>query len=210
MKTVRLKRSFFNRPTIDVAVNLLGKIFIYVDGSKKLGGRLVEVEAYIGGDDPACHACHGKTSRNEIMFGKPGYLYVYFTYGNHYLLNIVTEREGFPAAVLLRGLEPLYGIKQMMKNRGVDKLTDIANGPGKIAKAQGITTEQKGFDVTGDRIYVIDDMKPSGEIWCSPRIGIGNRGADKMWRFFIKGNPYVSKAPGCIDKAARAFRRGTR
>ncbi|OQX91526.1 MAG: 3-methyladenine DNA glycosylase [candidate division Zixibacteria bacterium 4484_95] len=209
MKPVKLKRSFFNRPTIDVAVDLLGKIFIYMDGSKKIGGRLVEVEAYIGKDDPACHACHGKTPRNEIMFGKPGYLYVYFTYGNHHMLNIVTEKEGFPAAVLLRGLEPLYGIKQMMKNRGVDKLTDATNGPGKIAKAQGITVKQKGLDVTGDKIYVVDDMTQPGEIWCSPRIGIGDRGADKMWRFFIKDNPYVSKAPPYIDKMSRRFCRKT-
>lgn len=208
MKAVKLKRSFFNQPTIEIAVDLLGKILICKDGSKKLGGRLVEVEAYIGSDDPACHACRGKTPRNEIMFGKPGFLYVYFTYGNHYMLNIVTEREGFPAAVLLRGFEPLYGINRMMKNRDVVKLTDIASGPGKIAQAQGITTKQKGLDVTGDRIYLVDDKTPAGEIWCSPRIGIGDNGADKMWRYFIKDNPYVSRVPKYIVKAARVFRKG--
>ena len=95
MMPVKLKRSFYNRPTLDVAVDLLGKILIYENDGLKLGGRLVELEAYIGEDDPACHACRGKTPRNAIMYGLAGFLYVYFTYGNHYMLNIVTEKEGF-------------------------------------------------------------------------------------------------------------------
>lgn len=194
MKMRKLKRSFYNRPTLDVAVELLGKILIYDNKEIKLGGRLIEVEAYIGEDDPACHAYRGITPRNEIMYGKPGFLYVYFTYGNHYMLNIVTERQGFPAAVLLRGLEPIYGIDQMMKNRGTDIFTNISSGPGKIAGALGITTEHKGMDLTGDRIYVINDDNKRGEIWSSSRIGVGNNGADKLWRFFINHNPHVSKA----------------
>jgi len=210
MKKSKLKRSFFNRSTVEVAVDILGKVLICRDGSTKLGGRLVEVEAYIGRDDPACHASKGRTPRNEIMFGKPGLLYVYFTYGNHYMLNIVTEREGFPAAVLLRGLEPVYGINQMMKNREVNKVTNIANGPGKISQALGITTRQKGVDVTGDRIYLVDDKTKPDEIWCSPRIGIGADGADRMWRFFIKGNSYVSRAPKHICEMARVFNKGIR
>lgn len=143
MKTSKLKRSFYNRPTLDVAIGLLGKVLIYNVHGVKFGGRLVEVEAYIGEDDPACHAFIGMTPRNEIMYGQAGMLYVYFTYGNHYMLNIVTEKKGFPAAVLLRGLEPLFGIDRMKANRGVEKLTEIASGPGKMAKALGLTTEHK-------------------------------------------------------------------
>lgn len=194
MKNTKLKRSFYSRPTLNVAADLPGKILIFKNNGIKLGGRLVEVEAYIGEDDPACHAFRGMTPRNEIMYGKPGFLYVYFTYGNHYMLNVVTERKGFPAAVLLRGLEPMFGVEEMKTNRNTDKLTNIASGPGKMAKALGITTEQKGLDVTGNEIYVLDDKNCGGEVWRSSRIGIGNNGADKPWRFFIKDNPHVSQS----------------
>jgi DNA-3-methyladenine glycosylase len=165
------------------------------------GGRLVEVEAYIGEDDPGCHACRGMTPRNEIMYGEPGYLYVYFTYGNHYMLNIVTERKGIPAAVLLRGMEPMYGVDIMMKNRGVEQITDIASGPGKMAKALGITTAQKGEDLTGKHIYLLDDKMEISEIWQSPRIGLTD-GRDKLWRFFLPDNPYVSKMSSYVKKGA--------
>jgi DNA-3-methyladenine glycosylase len=206
MSIIKLDHSFYNRPTLDVAVDLLGKIVIYKNSQVELGGRLVELEAYIGEDDPACHAFAGKTPRNTIMYGPAGYLYVYFTYGNHYMLNIVTEREGFPAAVLLRGLEPLYGIEQMKRNRQVEKLTDIASGPGKLAKALAITTEQKGLDITGSKIYLLDDKTPANEIWCSPRIGLRD-GRDKLWRFFIKDNQHVSKGAAYVRNGAKAFRK---
>ena len=202
-----MKRSFYNRPTLEVAVDLLGKMLICNCNGEKLGGRLVELEAYIGQDDPACHASNGKTPRNEIMYGKAGFLYVYFTYGNHYMLNIVTERAGFPAAVLLRGLEPIYGIETMMKNRSVEQLTAVSSGPGKLAKALGITTKQNGLDVTSDIITVIDDKKQPGDIWCSSRIGIGDNGADKLWRFYIKDNPHVSKASGKVNNTSKLFRK---
>ena len=194
MKQRKLKRSFYGRPTLNFAVEVLGKILVYESNGEKLGGRLVEVEAYIGEDDPACHACRGKTPRNDIMYGKPGFLYVYFTYGNHNMLNIVTEPEGFPAAVLLRGMEPVYGIETMLANRNVTKLTDIGSGPGKMAKALGITTDHKGLSFLEDTIYLLDDGYRPDEIWKSSRIGIGDRGVDKLWRFFIASNPHVSKA----------------
>jgi DNA-3-methyladenine glycosylase len=202
MKPSKLKSSFYNRPTLDVAVDLLGKLLIYQSGRTRLGGRLVEVESYIGEDDPACHASVGKTPRNAIMYGPAGYLYVYFTYGNHFMLNIVTEKESFPAAILLRGLEPLFGVKQMMANRGVEKPTEIASGPGKLAKALGITTEQKGLDVAGSQFYLLDDKTPAGKVWCSPRIGLTD-GKDKPWRFFIKDNPHVSKGAAYVNQGAR-------
>lgn len=177
-----------------MAIELLGKILIFDNDGQRLGGRLAEVEAYIGEDDPACHACRGQTPRNAIMYGDPGFLYVYFTYGNHFMLNIVTEKWGFPAAVLLRGIEPLFGIDQMMKNRGVDKITEIASGPGKMAKALGITTAQKGLDVTGKKFYLADDKSAIGQIWQSPRIGLTD-GKDKLWRFYYADCPHVSKMP---------------
>jgi len=202
MKTIKLKRSFYNRPTLDVTRDLLGKILIYRRNGVKLGGRLVELEAYIGEDDPACHACRGMSPRNKIMYGQAGILYVYFTYGNHHMLNFVTERKGFPAAVLIRGMEPLYGVEIMKQNRGVDKLTNIASGPGKLAQALGVTTDQKGIDLIGDNIYVIDDKTPIGDIWCSSRIGIGDNGTDKLWRYFIKDNPHVSKMSRFVRESA--------
>ena len=206
MMPVKLKRSFYNRPTLDVVVDLLGKILIYENDGVKLGGRLVELEAYIGEDDPACHACRGKTPRNAIMYGPVGFLYVYFTYGNHYMLNIVTEKEGFPAAVLIRSLEPLYGIDIMKRNRDTDRLTKIASGPGKLARALAITTEHKGLDLTGNKIFVIDDKILPGDIWRSSRIGIGENGADKLWRFYIKDNPHVSKTSKQVKESAEAIR----
>jgi DNA-3-methyladenine glycosylase len=201
MKPKKLSREFYNRPTLEVAIDLLGKILVREVNGLSMGGRLVEVEAYIGEDDPGCHACRGMTPRNEIMYGDPGYLYVYFTYGNHYMLNIVTERKGFPAAVLLRGMEPLYGIEFMKNNRGVNKLSEIASGPGKMAKALGITTAQKGEDLTGKHIYLLDDKMEISEIWQSPRIGLTD-GRDKLWRFFLPDNPYVSKMSSYVKKGA--------
>ena len=202
MRLKKLPRGFYRRPTIEVAIDLLGKILIFNSPYGKLGGRLVEVEAYVGEADPACHACNGMTPRNKIMYGPPGMLYVYFTYGNHYMLNIVTEKEGFPAAVLLRGLQPLHGIEIMRACRGVRKLTEIASGPGKLAKALGITTEHKGLDLTGNIIYVADDGAPPGVIWKSSRIGIGDRGPEKLWRFYIKDNPHVSKSSKFVADSA--------
>jgi DNA-3-methyladenine glycosylase len=206
MKPNKLSREFYNRPTLQVAVELLGKILIFENDGKRIGGRLVELEAYIGEDDPACHACRGKTRRNAIMYGDPGFLYVYFTYGNHYMLNIVTEKRGFPAAVLLRGMEPMYGIDAMMENRKVTKLTDIASGPGKLAKALGITTAHKGEDLVGDRIYLVDDSLKVGEIWQSPRIGLTD-GRDKLWRFYYPNNPHVSRMSAYVRAGTSKFNR---
>jgi len=205
MKKTKLKRSFYARPTLEVAADLLGKIIVYNNNGIELNGRLVEVEAYIGEDDPACHAHRGLTPRNAIMYGDPGYLYVYFTYGNHYMLNFVTEQRGFPAAVLLRGMEPLVGIEQMMTNRGTNQLANIGSGPGKLAQALGITTDQKGLDLIGDVIYVIDDGYVPDEIMISPRIGIGDNGADKLWRFYIKDNQHISKAAKYINDRAMLY-----
>ena len=131
----KLQRSFFEQPTLQVAQELLGKILVIGDCS----GRINEVEAYIGQDDPACHACCGKTKRNEPMFGPAGHLYVYFTYGMYHCVNIVTEKKDFPSAVLIRSIEPIDGIETMKKRRNrTDHLTD---GPGKLCIALDITKQ---------------------------------------------------------------------
>ncbi|MBU1018260.1 DNA-3-methyladenine glycosylase [Patescibacteria group bacterium] len=176
----KLPRSFFNRPTLQVAQELLGKILVI----GKTSGRINEVEAYIGQNDPACHACRGKTERNKAMFGPAGHLYVYFTYGMHHCANIVTEKTGFPAAVLIRGIQPLEGAEQMEKRRG--RKDHLANGPGKLCIALNMTKKSHNeMDLCGkskDGVY--DDGFVPPKIKTSPRIGI-REGLDKKWRFYF-------------------------
>ena len=169
----RLNKSFFQRPTLQVTQELLGKILKV----GKCAGRINEVEAYIGRNDPACHAARGKTERNKVMFGPAGRLYVYFTYGMYHCANIVTEEEGFPAAVLIRSIEPLEGKTLMETRRG--KKTRLCDGPGKLCIALGMTRKSHN----GSLAEVYDDGFSPPEIRTSPRIGI-KVGTDKKWRFF--------------------------
>jgi DNA-3-methyladenine glycosylase len=176
----KLTRNFFARPTLKVAKELLGKILV-IGGC---GGRINEVEAYIGQSDPACHAARGKTARNKVMFGRPGHLYVYFTYGMYHCANIVTEAKGFPAAVLIRSIEPLTGIAQMLARRGHAPLAD---GPGKLCIALGLSkNSHNGADLCreGDCFVADDGFRPA-KIKKSPRIGI-RQGLDKPWRFYYE------------------------
>lgn len=189
-----LTRSFYARDTLTVAKALLGKLLVRRLGKKLLIGKIVEVEAYKGFEDPASHAYKGKTFRNKVMFGRAGHAYIYFTYGNHYLLNVTTEKIGVPGAVLIRALEPLAGIETMLKLRGINDTKNLTNGPGKLTKALNVTGELNGLDLTkGDKLFI---CKPKNrekfEIECSRRIGI-KVGLDKLWRFYIKDNPYVSR-----------------
>jgi DNA-3-methyladenine glycosylase len=189
----KLPAAFFNRHTIDVAIDLLGcRLVSNVDGVKT-GGIIVETEAYIGETDPACHAFRGKTNRNRVMYGPPGFLYVYFTYGNHFMANVVAEKHGFPAAVLLRGLDPLYNIDVMAERRSTEDFANIASGPGKLTKALGMTTEHNGTDLTGRQIFIQGPATNRIYKMASPRIGIGENGSEKLWRFFIRNNPHVSR-----------------
>ncbi len=189
----KLSRSFYNRNTIEVALALLGcQIVCNTDGIKT-GGVIVETEAYCGPDDPACHAFKGRTRRNEVMYGKPGFLYVYFTYGNHFMLNVVTEDDGYPAAVLLRGIEPNSNIDTMAARRGTDDIANISSGPGKLAKALGVEGKDNGTDLTGSHIYIVGPPERKPKIGASPRIGIGAGGSEQLWRFFILDNPHVSQ-----------------
>jgi len=195
----KLKRSFYTRNVLIVAKELLGKILVKRSGSIILSGRIAEVEAYDGSIDQAAHTFRGMTERNKIMFGIGGFLYVYFTYGNHYCSNVVTGKEGSGTAVLIRAIEPVNGLDLMIKNRfGRDLLNEkekfnLTSGPGKVCKALGITMEHYGTDLTGNQIYILDStkLKPE-EIGVSKRIGI-IKSVDLPWRFYIKDNPYVSK-----------------
>jgi DNA-3-methyladenine glycosylase len=195
----KLSRSFYKRDVLTVASELLGKIFVKADGQELLAGWIVEVEAYDGNVDEASHTFRGKTKRNEIMFKQGGYIYVYFTYGAHFCCNVVTGREGHGTAVLIRGIEPVQGIKMMAFNRyGRDLLNEkekhnLTNGPGKLCQAFGINREYYGEDLIDGRIYLLNQRKLSADkIIRTTRIGI-KKSTELNWRFYIKDNPFVSR-----------------
>ncbi len=196
----KLPRSFYLRPTLIVARDLLGRYLVRKTPRSILIGKIVEVEAYLGEKDPASHAYRGKTRRNEVMFGEGGHLYVYFTYGMHFCSNIVTEGAGRGRAVLLRAIEPIEGLDTMRANRRFDasaearrNLLDLTNGPAKLCEALGIGRAQNGTDLLGDGLYLTrGDRRQAGEIAASTRIGI-RHGTEKRWRFYLKGNPFVSR-----------------
>lgn len=193
VKSSILSRAFYERGTVTVAKELLGKFVVRVVGRNRLVGRIVEVEAYRGFDDPASHAFHGITPRTTPMFGEPGHAYVYFTYGNHYCFNVTTERTGVAGAVLIRALEPVEGLKVMKRFRPHVSTLDVTNGPGKLTKALCIDKTLNRIDLTkhGPLFLKGNDLE-SVAIACSARIGI-TTGTDRLWRFYISGNPYVSR-----------------
>jgi DNA-3-methyladenine glycosylase len=185
--------SFYARDTVRVAPDLLGKDLVRTTGRGRMVGRIVEVEAYRGTDDPASHAFRGLTPRNAPMYGEPGHAYIYFTYGNHYCLNVTTQKAGTPGAVLLRALQPIEGVRLMARFRPNVPDMELTNGPGKLTKALAIDKSLNMQDMTTDGpLFVTDPSGADLEIWCSTRVGIGE-GQDKRWRFYIKGNPYVSR-----------------
>ena len=192
MKSKKLDRSFFAQPTLEVAKELLGKYLVLKQNGNLLSGKIVETEAYIGIDDPASHSYGRVTLRNQIMYGPPGYTYIYFIYGNYYCLNFVTEKEGFPAAVLIRALEPIDGIKIMQENRKIKDINNLTNGPGKLCQAWGIDKNFNACDLTLNLLFVEDRGEKVKKIGNSERIGI-YRGLDKKWRFYIMNNSFVSK-----------------
>ncbi len=194
----KLPRSFYARPTLRVARDLLGKHFVRRQGKAILVGKIVEVEAYLGERDPASHAYRGRTSRNEVMFGKPGRLYVYFTYGMHYCANIVTEAPGKAGAVLIRAVEPLSGTKRMAENRKrkTGKPSPpalLTRGPARFCQAFAIGRRENGSDLLGSSVYLTrgKPVRPS-ERGRSGRIGI-SKGRAYRWRFFLRNNRWVSK-----------------
>ncbi len=202
-----LSRSFYRRPTLDVARDLLGKVLVHRRPGALTSGVIVEVEAYIGESDPACHAAPGPTVRNRPLYGPPGFSYVYLNYGIHYLVNVVTEAEGFPAAVLIRALDPLDGIPTMRRRRARAMkgrrrppasarspiaAADLCRGPGNLTMAMGITMDENELDLLGDKLSVEDRGVKTGRIEWSPRVGI-SVGTEQMWRASVAGHPAVSK-----------------
>ncbi|HXF82835.1 MAG TPA: DNA-3-methyladenine glycosylase [bacterium] len=186
-----LPRRFFARSTLVVARALLGHLVVREVPEGRLVGRIVEVEAYRGPRDPASHA-YRPTPRSRIMWGKPGMAYVYFTYGNHFCLNVVTEREGVAGAVLFRALEPLEGVEIMRRNRGVTDARHLLSGPGRLTQALGITRAHNGWDLTTPPFYLAQGRRRPPRIVARPRIGIRAATA-RPWRFIIAGSPFVSR-----------------
>jgi DNA-3-methyladenine glycosylase len=200
---VKLSRSFYSRPTLDVARDLLGKVLVHTRRRVTTSGAIVEVEAYIGESDPACHARPGPTTRNAPLYGAPGYAYVYLNYGIHSLVNVVTEPGGTPAAVLIRALDPIDGIPAMRRRRlrkmkGRRRVTaadlpdyELCRGPGNLTMAMGITLGDNRMDLLGDRLFLEDrGSRPDPVAW-GPRIGI-RVGVDRRWRAWVVGCPSVS------------------
>jgi DNA-3-methyladenine glycosylase len=188
----RLDRPFFARYTPDVAEDLLGCLLVRRIGRRRISGRIVEVEAYRGSDDPASHSYRRATKRSSVMFGEAGHVYMFFSYGNHWCLNFTAEKEGEPGGVLIRALEPVEGVAEMVRNRGLSELQRLANGPGKLTQALAIDGSFNGDDlVTSKRLYVVD-KEEAVPIKASPRIGI-SKAKELPWRFFVDGSPFVSK-----------------
>ncbi len=191
-----LPLSFYDRETEIVARELLGAILECRTAEGVAGGRIVETEAYLGEHDAACHAVVGPTARTRILYGAPGTTYVYFIYGVHWCFNAVTRAVGLPSAVLIRGLEPVTGLPLMRARRAAVRTErDLTNGPGKLCAALGIDGKHNGqlLDRLPLRIRVGEDV-PDTAVSVSPRIGI-TKAADWPLRWFVTGNPYVSKAP---------------
>lgn len=198
----RFLREFFARDTLTVARDLLGARLVRELEHQRLSGIIVECEAYIGSDDTACHASRGPTPRNEVMFGPPGYAYVYFIYGVHWMLNVVTEEEGFPAAILLRAVQPTEGLETMrtLRRAGNKSRIDrnLTNGPARLTQALAIDGCFNGADlVDGAELWLESAHSlPDEQVACGQRIGI-NYAAEKdrlaPWRFWVQHNPHVSR-----------------
>jgi DNA-3-methyladenine glycosylase len=201
---MRPPRSFYDRPTLDVARDLLGLVLVHNRRGVVTSGIIVEVEAYIGETDPACHAAPGPTRRNEPLYGTPGHAYVYLNYGIHCLVNVVTESHGSPAAVLIRALDPLDGIEVMRRRRAratkgrrrppdvpAIPVHDLCRGPGNLTMAMGITLAENRVDLLGDRLFIDDRRLAIGDVAWGPRVGI-RVGTESPWRAWVKGHRAVS------------------
>jgi DNA-3-methyladenine glycosylase len=202
---VRLSRRFYARPTLEVAEQLLGRQLVHESADGPVGGRIVEVEAYLGPLDPASHAVAGRTARNQSMWGEPGHAYVYFTYGMHHCLNVVTEQEGSPAAVLIRALEPTVGLDILRRRRPhlADRL--LLSGPGRVCAALGLGREHDGLDLVSGPLWIGRARRP-GPVSRGPRVGI-RVGLDRPFRLYFSDHPSVSH-PSWGDGGPRRPSRG--
>lgn len=187
----KISRSFYAHPAAEVARDLLGKVVAREVGGEVVRGRVVETEAYCGETDPGSHAYRGLTQRTAVMFGPPGYLYVYFTYGMHYCMNVVTDSPDTAGAVLIRALEPIDGIDIMVRRRGKKNRVNLCNGPAKLCQALAISRAQNGADLEGCEIWTEWSGPPTEPIAVSSRVGL-SAGRDLPMRFFLAGNPFVS------------------
>jgi DNA-3-methyladenine glycosylase len=192
-----LGADFFERSVHAVARDLVGCTLLY----EGRGGVIVETESYEA-DDPACHAYVGLTERTRVLFGPPGYAYVYLSYGIHSLLNAVAEPEGEAAAVLIRALEPTHGIEQMRARRGAKPDLDLCSGPGKLTEALGITLADNETDLTREPFLLTPPQGDPPAIVTGPRIGI-TKAVDRPWRFCAAGSPYVSRPRPVIASAGQ-------
>lgn len=200
---MKLPRAFYDRPTLEVARDLIGKVLVHDRRGVITSGAIVEVEAYIGESDPACHAAPGPTRRNAPLYGPPGFAYVYLNYGIHALVNVVTEARGAPAAVLIRALDPIDGVAIMRRRRarqtkgraftGARTLAahELCRGPGNLTMAMGITLADNRVDLTGNRLYVEDRGLRIGPLRWGPRIGI-RVATERPWRAAVPAHPAVS------------------
>jgi DNA-3-methyladenine glycosylase len=207
---MKLPREFYDRPTLDVARDLLGKLLVHRRRGVTTSGAIVEVEAYIGESDPACHAAPGPTRRNAPLYGPPGFSYVYLNYGIHYLVNVVTEAERQPAAVLIRALTPVDGIAIMRRRRGRAATGrrarngralsehELCRGPGNVTMAMGITLAQNELDLLGDQLFIEDLGGAPNPVAWSARIGI-RVGTDRLWRAYLRECPAVSGKTKATD-----------
>ncbi len=200
-----LGRAFYARDALEVAPLLLGRTLVSESEAGTVTGRIVEVEAYCGPRDPASHAYRGPTQRNAVMFGPPGHLYVYFTYGMHYCANVVCESVGSPGAVLLRAVEPLAGLELMGERREVDpaSLRLLARGPARLAQAFGIDRSLDGSDLVGGPVWIGGPQVLRGDVVAGPRIGI-TKAAAEPWRFYEAG-PWASPLRSPLLRAANVL-----
>ena len=190
-----LTHRFYARPTLQVTEELLGKVLVHRTREGVTSGVIVEAEAYIGEDDPACHASFGRTARSEPLFGPPGFAYVYLNYSIHYLMNAVTEADGYPGAVLIRALQPLEGIDLMKKRRAPDgrELDEhaLCRGPGNLTRALAITIKDNRLDLSTSKLTIEDRGISVGEVATGPRIGI-RVAVERPWRYWVDGHRAVS------------------
>ena len=190
-----LPSSFYARPTLTVAKELLNKVLVHRTSGGVTAGIIVETEGYVGEDDPACHAAPGPTARNAPLYGPPGIAYVYLNYGFHCLVNAVTEPEGHPAAVLIRALQPIEGLALMARRRAPNGRhipnEDLCRGPGNLTRALGITLAENRLNLAASQLCIEDWGLPSPPVSEGPRIGI-RVGVERPWRFWITSHPAVS------------------
>lgn len=197
-----LPAGFYARDTVQVARELLGCVLVTTVRGTRTAGRIVEVEAYVGPHDPADHGYEGKqTARNAALFGPPGTSYVYFIYGSHWCFNAVTERSGYPSAVLIRAVEPLAGLPVMQRRRGSGDLRRLCAGPGRLCRALGIDGQLNGRRLDRRPLTILEGGVPSDTIAASPRIGV-SRAADWPLRFYVRESPWLSRAGEGISGAS--------